>query len=149
MKKHIYTITLFVGGFFISIFGLIMAVPIVNNHTAKNTAKVIEKIELPANTEYVENFWKAGKLVGNGNGMQYLGGILVRSELTIEELRAHYSQHLGQNDYDAEKQSDQNINIIEHGNLSLQTTIDNDNYYIIYLWGNDESVFSFLDIRGH
>ena len=149
MKKFIYTISIFIVIFFISILGLIIASPVVNNHTAKKTVKVIEKIELPANTEYVETFWKAGKLIGNGNGMQYLGGILVRSGLTIEELRVYYSQHLEQDDYDVEKQFGQNINVIEHGNISLRTTIDNDNYYIIYLWGDDDSVFSFLDIRGH
>lgn len=63
-----------VGGFILALLGIMISIPLVNDHVAKKTAKVIEKIELPEHTEYMESFWKAGKLVGNGNGMQYLGG---------------------------------------------------------------------------
>ena len=41
---------------------------------------------LPEKTELIESISRAGKLTGNGNGMQYFGAILIRSDLSLEEL---------------------------------------------------------------
>ena len=137
--------------FILVLLGIMISIPLVNDHVAKNTAKVIEKIELPEHTEYMESFWKAGKLVGNGNGMQYLGGILIKSELSIDELRTYYTRYANEEwECIVEEQAGTGIQLIEHGNLSLDTNVMGDGYYIVYSWGHNDFVFfSEFDLRGH
>jgi hypothetical protein len=96
----------------------------------------------------VESISKAGKLVGNGNGMQYFGAMLIKSEQTLEELAAYYA------DVNAEivvkVQNSQAIECLEHAQLSFATEItEEENYYIVYLFGEGLAPFSQLDIRGH
>lgn len=133
-----------------AILGFMISVPIVNDSIANKTAKSVREIELPNDTEYIESFSKAGKLTGNGNGMQYLGGILIKSELSLEELQSYYSQY-AKNDWEfmVEHQTDSRIAFIEHGTVSLNSDINGDNYYIVYSWGSNDSIYSEFDIRGH
>lgn len=139
-----------IGGIILALVGFLISIPIVNDRTAIKTAKEIERIELPEHTEYMESFWKAGKLVGNGNGMQYLGGILIKSELSIDELQAYYSSY-AQEEWECivERQTDTEIPWIEHGTVSLHTEVTDSNCYIVYSWGQNESIYNELDIRGH
>lgn len=139
-----------IGFFVIVILCFLISIPIVNDSAAQKTAKRIENIALPDHTEYIETFSKAGKLVGNGNGMQYLGGILIRSDLSLEELQLYYAQY-AQNEWEClvEKQTDKTIRAVEHETVSLHADIDSDNYYIVYSWGDYDSIYSQLDIRGH
>ncbi len=66
---------------------VLVAAPIVNDNIAKKTANKLADLPLPNNTEFIEMVYIAGKLVGNGNGMQYFGAILIKSELSLEELK--------------------------------------------------------------
>lgn len=124
------------------------SVPLVNDFFAKNVENSLVEIALPENTQMVESVSKAGKLVGNGNGMQYFGAMLIKSEQTLEELAAYYA------DVNAEivvkVQNSQAIECLEHAQLSFATQItDAENYYIVYLFGEGLAPFSQLDIRGH
>lgn len=133
------------------IFVLILAISISNDLMAKNVVKKIEDTPLPERTEYVESVYLAGKLVGNGNGMQYFGAILIKSEQSLDELMKYYEDYNDDNwQFFVEKQRDNIIQIIEHGNLSFKANINSDtDYYIVYSWGEGNSLFSDLDIRGH
>ena len=51
-------------------------------------ANELVHFRLPKNTELIESIYKAGKLVGNGNGMQYFGVILIKSELPLLFLKS-------------------------------------------------------------
>lgn len=147
MKKILVVIGCIV---LVVMIGLLIAIPASNNRVAKETAKIITDLPVPEKTEYVENISLAGKLVGNGNGMQYFGAILIKSELPLEKLVNYYGGHSNQTfDFTVEKQMDKNIPIIEHGNLSFKTEIKSDNYYIVYAWGNNSGLFDELDIRGN
>lgn len=135
-----------IGIFTFLIFGLIFFTPIINDNVAKEVARSIREIQLPDNTEYVESFFQAGKLAGNGNGMQYLGGILIKSDCTLQDLQAYYSQH----------EQDELAYIVEepaaflqHEYIALNENIEKDGYYIVYSWGFSDSLFAELDIRGH
>ena len=56
-----------------------------------------------------------GNLTGNGNGMQYFGAILIRSDLSLEELDAYYSDHRSNEwEYLVEIQEGQSIDVIDH-----------------------------------
>ncbi len=125
------------------VIAILAVTPIYNNHVAVNTAQELIEYPLPEHTQYVEAVSVAGKVVGNGNGMQYFGAILIESELSLEELQAHYS------DYTVEKQEDSQVRVIERGELEFETAVSGEQYYIVYAWGNDESIFRELDIRGH
>lgn len=150
IKKVKLICTIVVSVLFISIAGFMLSIPVINDCVANKTAKYVERIELPNNTHYIETFAKAGKLIGNGNGMQYIGGILIKSELSLQELKSYYSQY-ATNDWECivEKQTDKQISFIEHGTISFNSDINGDNYYVVYSWGSTNSIFSELDLRGH
>ena len=82
----------------ISIVSLLLAfmisIPVVNDYTAKKIADDLQNIPMPDYTSYIESIYGAGKYTGNGNGMQYFGCILIRSDLDIEELQNYYSLHV-------------------------------------------------------
>lgn len=82
--------------------------------------------------------------------MQYIGGILIKSELSLQELKSYYSQY-ATNDWECivEKQTDKQISFIEHGTISFNSDINGDNYYVVYSWGSTNSIFSELDLKGH
>lgn len=72
---------------------LYTGVVIANNCIADSVEKDLRAIELPENTRLVESVSIAGKMFGNGNGMQYIGVILVESDLSLEELTEYYMSH--------------------------------------------------------
>ena len=125
-----------------------VSVPFINDFSAKNVENSLLEIALPENTQMVESVSKAGKLVGNGNGMQYFGAMLIKSEQTLEELTAYYA------DVNAEivvkAQTSPEIACLEHAQLSFTAEItEEENYYIVYLFGEGIAPFSQLDLRGH
>ncbi len=66
--------------------GLNVLISLINNYTAYKVEKALCETSLPEETELIESLSQAGKLTGNGNGMQYFGAILIRSELSLGEL---------------------------------------------------------------
>ena len=144
MKRMIISIVIVA----VLLVGFIVSIPLVNNLSAKKIEIQLVETDLPDNTEIVESLSKAGKFVGNGNGMQYFGAMLIRSEKTLDELSAYYSQKYM--NMIVEEQKTQEIQCIEHGKISFKTHIsDAADYYIVYLFGAGISPFSELDIRGH
>lgn len=130
------------------LIGFVIAVPLVNNSSAKKVEQQLLSAEVPEDTRVIESVSAAGKLVGNGNGMQYLGAILIKSELSFGELSDFYGKALP--DAFVKEQKGQKIDIAEHENLSFEAEINNsDSYYIVYLFGDGAWPFSKLDIRGH
>ena len=129
---------------------VLIAAPIVNDHAAKETADKLAALPLPNSTEFIESIHKAGKLVGNGNGMQYFGAILIRSELSLDELKEYYLQ-FADSEWSCivENQLSADVDFIEHAALTFETDIEGKNYYIVYSWGNNNTIFHEFDIRGH
>lgn len=125
-----------------------ISIPVVNNMTADKVKKELLDTPLPEHTEIMDSFSQAGKLAGNGNGMQYLGAILIKSELTLEEINAHYAQY---------KEHADSYVIVEGSSVSLDMTVvtfsvdiqQDEQYYVVYSWGTGIKPFSELDIRGH
>lgn len=132
------------------LIGGVIAIPLINNHTAYKVERALCEIPLPEETELIESLSQAGKLTGNGNGMQYFGAILIRSDLSLEELDAYYSDYR-RNDWEClvAIQEGQSIDVIDHGALNFEKEINNIGYYIVYSWGSEESLLNELDIRGH
>ena len=101
-------------------------------------------------TELIESISRAGKLTGNGNGMQYFGAILIQSELSLKELDDYYSDHRSNEwEYLVEIQEGQSIDVIDHETLNFGKEINDAGYYIVYSWESENSLLKELDIRGH
>lgn len=134
----------------VALIGSVISIPLINNHTAYKVEMALCEIPLPEETELIESLSQAGKLTGNGNGMQYFGAILIRSELSLEELDAYYSDYRSNEwEYLVGTQEGQSIEVIDRGTLQFTEEIKGSGYYIVYSWGSGKSLLEELDIRGH
>ncbi len=138
----------------ILLLGLIVFVtiicPINNNFKAKEIVDEMKALQLPEDTQFVEGYSNAGKLCGNGNGMQYFGALLVKSELSLEELKDYYSQYDANDTCNVvEHQIGSEIKQIENQMCSFETDVVGDNFYIIYTWGDYNGISSEFDLRGN
>lgn len=121
--------------------------PIINDLCAWRLGREVAGLSLPPETELKEEFSRAGKLNGNGNGMQFLGGILIKSTMTLEELQDYYGTY--GDCYVVESQKTGEVAMVEHGDCFLRTDVSGEGYYLIYVWGEGISPFRELDLRGH
>ena len=132
------------------ILAAFVSVPVYNNYYAYNVEKMLCETPLPEQTELIEAISQTGKLTGNGNGMQYFGAILIKSELSLEELETYYSDYRSNEwEYLVEIQEGQSIEVIEHKALQFSEEIEDGGYYIVYSWGSGNSLLKELDMRGH
>ena len=132
------------------LIGGVISIPLINNHTAYKVEKKLCETPLPEKTELIESISRAGKLTGNGNGMQYFGAILIQSELSLKELDDYYSDYRSNEwEYLVKIQEGQSIEGIDHGTLQFAEEIKDRGYYIVYSWGSGNSLLDELDIRGH
>lgn len=135
---------------FASVILFLIICPIVNDISARRIIADIESVPLPQDTQMAEQFSQTGRLVGNGNGMQFFGAILIESKLSLEDLEKHYSLYRKTPwDYIVEAQDTQSVDVIEHGTFSFETDVSDGKYYIVYSWGNGISPFQDFDLRGH
>ena len=132
------------------LIGGVISISFINNNIAYKVEKELCETPLPEKTELIESISRAGKLTGNGNGMQYFGAILIRSDLSLEELYAYYSGYTS-NEWEClvETQEGQSIEVIDHETLQFSEEIKDSGYYILYSWGSGNSLLEELDIRGH
>lgn len=130
------------------ILAAFVSVPVYNNYYAYNVEKMLCETPLPEQTELIEAISQTGKLTGNG--MQYFGAILIKSELSLEELETYYSDYRSNEwEYLVEIQEGQSIKVIEHKALQFSEEIEDSGYYIVYSWGSGNALLKELDIRGH
>lgn len=144
----------------VAVFLLLFAVgiPIANNGVALRIEQDLKDIPLPPQTEIIESTSVAGKLIGNGNGMQYFGAVLLRSDLTANELYDHYRPYReGLYDCLIEPQFG---NVIRPGGEEFHGVSaptfrgggEDGTYYILYTWGSAPAWAKDLldtDLRGH
>ena len=148
MKKHKkakIVITAIVVFLFLSPILFNITIMVVNDLIAVSVKNDLQKLPLPENAEFVSSYSAAGKFVGNGNGMQYFGAILIKSELSLEEITEHYSSF----DHPYIRVSEQRgkeILVLDHGDHAFRVKYDN--CYIVYDWGSANDIFEQFDIRG-
>ena len=132
------------------LIGGVISIPLLNNYTAYKVERALCEIPLPEEAELIESLSQAGKLTGTGNGMQYFGAILIRSDLSLEELDAYYSGYRS-NEWEClvETQEGQSVEVIDHETLQFSEEIKGSGYYIVYSWGSENSLLDELDMRGH
>jgi len=71
-------------------FSLYFVTPLVNNGTLSIFASQINSNHLPENTVVIEKEARCGKLNGNGNGMDFFACALIKTDLSLEELKHFY-----------------------------------------------------------
>ena len=132
-----------------------VGIVITNNSIADKIEKNLASYELPANTELIDSISVAGKLAGSGNGMQYMGAILVDSDLSKEELKKYYSSEF---DYiEVNEQETGNLDFIQNVSFNADIESGDTTYYSIICWDDDRremfgdyiSELLDFDIRGH
>lgn len=132
------------------LIGVVVSIPLMNNYCAYKVEKKLCEVPLPEKTKLVESLSQAGKMIGNGNGMQYFGTILIQSELSLEELDTYYSDYRGNEwEYLVEVQEGMYIKVTDHEALQFSKKVEGNGYYIVYSWGRGIALFEELDIRGH
>ena len=128
----------------------VVGIPLANNHYAEQVEKELRETPLPEKTEIIDSVSQTGKLVGNGNGMQYFGAILLKSKLSLNNLEDYYSAYQKNEwSYVVEPQKTQIIEVVEHNRISFSEKVDDEGYYIVYSWGDGPDVLEELDFRGH
>ena len=142
--------------FLVLLLLLLISIPIVNDYTAWGVEKRLCALPLPDKTQRVATISRADKIVGNGNGMQFFGAILIKSELTLEELDAYYAPYRKTKwDCTVSRQYSDVAGIeltTEYDKtLSFDFDVDynGDDYYIVYSWGSSNYFLSDFDLRGH
>lgn len=147
----VITITLTV--LLLAAVGLFVTVPLVNNTTADRLETKLKNTPLPRDTVFCDSISVAGKIIGNGNGMQYFGAILIRSDLSADDLEEHYARYrAGQWDFLVAGQAQEIIDMLKyksHGFPYLDNVESLDGYYIVCTWGSSKYPLRDLDLRGH
>ncbi|MCL1831678.1 MAG: hypothetical protein FWG45_02055 [Oscillospiraceae bacterium] len=148
-NKAVLPIAAIVTVLFLSPILLNLIIMGVNDTVARGIRNDLRNLRLPENTEMVSSYSVAGKVVGNGNGMQYFGAILIESELTLEELSDYYSEVNLR--YRVQKQDEKAIKVLDHGSHAFkvkESTLVN--HYIVYTLDDAKNTFlREFDIRGH
>ena len=134
----------------VALIALILSIPIVNNRAAERTRDALLRAPLPQGATLVDSLSAAGKLTGNGNGMQYFGAILIESEMTLDELNAYYEPfRAGEWDFRLEEQVGRDIGVIENGNYAFEKVASDNSAYILYSWGDCDYFLRNWDLRAY
>ena len=149
----VLSVLLIITPFFIS--------PILNNITLSSFTRQIYKYPLPNGTELIEKKAVCGKLNGNGNGMDFFACILIKSDMSIDQLKQYYG---GKKFKTAKSKRGHLIDVeivlvngykfktdyVEHKDIyfnKLKNISDNSGYYAVMIY--DGGYSADFDIRGH
>lgn len=122
-----------------------LAIPI-NDYEAKDTAKQLENIPLPKETKLIETVYKAGKLSGKRDAMEYFGAILIKSKQSLPYLIDYYKKH--NKNCNVYIQTTQNLEEVKLEKLAFEKKVESD-CYVVSCWGDTENsgFFSKIDYR--
>ena len=132
-----------------------IGIVITNNSISDKIEKDLVSYELPTSAKLIDSVSVAAKLTGSGNGMQYMGAILVDSDLSKEELKKYYSSGF---DYiEVNEQETGNLDFIQNVSFDVDIKSGDKTYYSIICWDDDRremfgdyiSELLDFDIRGH
>ena len=87
-------------------------------------------------------------MVGNGNGMQYFGAILIESDRSLEELQTYYAEY----DCMVMGQLSQNFDFMDANAPAFRHEGYDKRHFTVYRWGNAPDWLQDVldtDLRGH
>ena len=128
--------------------GVSVAIPSVNNRIASGVMKKLAKAPLPEGSSVIEKKWFAGNLVGNGNKMQYLGALLVKSNMSASELEAFYEGATGL-DCTVTAQVGSTVAGAGSADAAFDTSPAGEGWFAVIAWGSSSLAVLDLDLRAH
>lgn len=137
------------------IAALYAGIVVSNNRIAEDLRKQVAGCMLPPGTELVDSAAVAGRLQGNGNGMQYFGVALIHSDLDEGPLRTWYEAQLPKEEYIWLTR--QESELFDSSTRLFKDYEDDGHYWFVMLSrynpiGKDATLLDGLrdiDIRGH
>ncbi len=133
------------------VVGFIVSVPLTNDAAARQVESELLGLPLPPGAQRVDSLAQAAKIVGNGNGMQYIGALLIRSDQSVDELRDFYDAQNSQLHTSATVISTTDAATDEfHGADGFLSEKGEPGLFIVYEWGDGPGWFyEEVDLRGH
>ena len=128
-----------------------VSVPIVNDVAARDVERRLVDLPVPEGAERIDSMAQAGRIVGNGNGMQYMGALLIRTGNSAAELQRFYSAQGPAADLsitvtpadDLEREG-------FHGAEEFLAQPGERGTFVVHAWGKaPDQIFATLDLRGH
>lgn len=75
----------------LAIVGTYVIVSVQNDAVAQGVERELLALPVPADTEAIDSFSQVGRYAGAGNGTEYLGALLIESELPRAEIEVFYA----------------------------------------------------------
>ena len=154
--KKIFLVILAVLLAIVIIFGV--TIRIANNSIAKGLEKQLLACEHPTDVEVIDSIPVAGKMEGNGNGMQWFGIILIKSDMSEDEIREWYKKQVspGENE-DISVLKQETSKVFEYSCWNFKNYSGEGNCYQVRLVrysavGFEKSIWESIlnsDLRGH
>jgi hypothetical protein len=148
-RRHAWWIAL--GVVVVAIVALPVSIHTVNDVVAGEVEGRLIDLPLPQGAELVDSMSQAGRIVGNGNGMQYVGALLLRSSDSLSELQRFYDEQRQSADLAITvTPSDALENDGFHGAHGFLGSSGERGTYVVYGWGSAPGeIFENFDLRGH
>lgn len=135
--------------------------PIINDIRLSRFSKQLNNLSLPNDTECIEMEKACGKLNGNGNGMDYFTCMLIKSDLSLNDLNEFYRNQkfkpaklFSKNDIEIDITRSTECKLesdyIENQDIyfdSLKNESDYSKYYIVMIY--DGGYGAGFDLRGN
>jgi hypothetical protein len=128
-----------------------VSIPIVNDVAASDVERRLLDLPVPEGAERIDSMAQAGRIVGNGNGMQYVGALLIRSGDSEAALQRFYSAQ--------ERAAELSITVTPaddleregfHGARGFLAHSGERGTFVVHAWGEAPGqIFEDLDLRGH
>lgn len=133
---------LFLGG---ALGALLISIPFVNDAAARQVESELLALPVPGHTRVLDSASEAGRFAGAGNGMEYLGAVLIESALAQEDLETHYAGSAAV----LASPGDTGDRLSSWATQRFPEAADQ-NTYLIYSFGVAPSEFHRqIDLRGH
>lgn len=122
-----------------------VVIPIINNAIALRIENTLKKIPLPESTALIDSISSPGRFPAFGEGITYGGAILIKSDLSRDELESHYRPYLGQNTKVGGVVVQTDRAVMPAGDrLSFSVTPDGDGYYAVFFFDTSTQFAQFL-----
>lgn len=132
-----------------ALIGFAVSIPIVNDAAARDVETRLLDLPVPEGAERTTSMAQAGKIVGNGNGMQYLGALLIRSDDGVDELQRFYSVQGEAAGLSITVTPAEDLEEFHSARGFLTRPVEHGTF-VVHAWGDGPGeIFEGLDIRGH
>nr|WP_297763858.1 hypothetical protein [uncultured Butyrivibrio sp.] len=139
----------FLVGLFSSVTGVKSVTMRMNDHAAERVADHIAETPMPEGCEVVEKIALAGNIDSAGKLPFHYGAVLIKTDLSMEELEEHFRKYPYQGYiYEVEKQETQQLSEVHAASKLdrdyLLTDVSDGNYYLVSSYGSGIGIFGLL-----